>query len=313
VSSSWLNYHHLLYFWTVARAGSIAAAGKQLRLAHATISMQIKTLEDQLGVELFDRSGRRLELTETGQLVFGYADNIFSLGRELVDVLQDNPVGRLRLRVGVHPAVPELIVGRLLEPALRVGGGMQMICHEDRAAALLNRLTNHELDLVISDAPLGPDSSVPFNHLLGQSGVSFFAAPELAAELRSEFPRSLDGVRFLLPLPGSSLRRELGRWFDIADIRPDVVGQFEGSALLTVFGQSGLGVFAGPSVIEGAIEQRYGVQAIGRTEDIHERFYAITVDRRIRHPGVVAISEFAKSTLLTMGDVGRRSESQLSE
>jgi LysR family transcriptional activator of nhaA len=298
--SPWLNYHHLLYFWTVAREGSIAAAGKRLRLAHATISMQIKTLEDQLGVELFDRSGRKLELTEMGQLVFGYADNIFSLGRELVDVLQDGASANPRLRIGIHTAVPKLVAYRLIEPALRLGEGLQVICYEDRFSQLLTRLAGHELDLVISDSPLGPDSNVEaFSHLLGQSSVSFFAAPHLAEQLRSDFPRSLDRARFLLPLPGSMIRRELGRWFEAEDLQPEIVGQFEGSALLTVFGQSGLGAFAGPSVIEAELEQQYGVHAIGRTDAIHERFYAITADRRIRHPGVVAISQSAKATMFS--------------
>jgi LysR family transcriptional activator of nhaA len=297
VSNQWLNYHHLLYFWTVAREGSIGAAGTRLSLAHPTISRQIKTLEDQLGVALFDRSGRKLALTEVGRIVFRYADNIFSLGRELVDVLQEAPHGRLRLRVGVDHALPKLVAYRLIEPALRAGEGLQVICHEDHFEGLLARLSRHELDLIISDTPLQPDSTIKAcNHLLGQSGVSFFAAPALAEQLVGEFPRSLDGMRFLLPLHGTVLRRELDRWFEAEGLRPDGVGQFEGSGLLGVFGQFGVGVFAGPSVIEAEIEQQLGVRAIGRTDDIHERFYAITEERRLRHPGVVAIARAAKST-----------------
>lgn len=295
--NQWLNYHHLLYFWTVAREGSIGAAGTRLQLAHPTISRQIKTLEDQLGVTLFDRSGRKLALTEVGRIVFRYADNIFSLGSELVDVLQDAPHGRLRLRVGIDHSIDKLMAYRLLEPALRDGEGLQVIGHEDHFEQLLNRLARHELDLVISNTPLGPDSNIKAcNHLLGQSPVSFFAAPARAEQLRSEFPRSLNGTRFLLPLHGSVIRRELDRWFEAEQLRPDIVGQFEGSALLTVFGQLGVGVFAGPSVIEAEIEQQLGVETIGRTDMIHERFYAISEERRIRHPGVVAIIRSAKAT-----------------
>jgi LysR family transcriptional activator of nhaA len=269
----------------------------RLSLAHPTISRQIKTLEDQLGVTLFDRSGRKLALTEVGRIVFRYADNIFSLGRELVDVLQEAPYGRLRLRVGIDHALSKLIAYRLIEPALRAGEGLQVICHEDQFDGLLARLARHELDLVISDTPLATDSTIKAcNHLLGQSGVSFFAGPALAEQLTAEFPRSLEGTRFLLPMHGTVLRRELDRWFESEGLRPDPVGQFEGSALLSVFGQFGVGVFAGPSAIEAEIEQQLGVRAIGRTDAIHERFYAITEERRLRHPGVVAISRSAKST-----------------
>jgi len=300
-ATSWLNYHHLLYFWTVASEGSIAAASKRLRLAQPTISTQLKTLEDQLGVALFDRSGRKLELTEVGKLAFRYADDIFSLGRELVETLHVGSHARpLRLNVGVTPMIPKLIAYRLLEPALRLGEGMAVSCQQDRFDHLLTRLARHELDLVISDVPLGPDISVKaFNHLLGQSAISFFASPTMAGKLRRNFPASLDRARFLLPMPGAMLRRELDRWFDAEQIKPDIVGQFDDSALLKVFGQSGFGVFAGPSVIEDEITRQYDVQVVGRSDAIHERIYAITVERRIRHPGVVAVSQTAKTSLFS--------------
>lgn len=300
-ASSWLNYHHLLYFWTVAREGSIAAASKRLRLAQPTISTQLKSLEEQLGVTLFDRSGRKLELTEVGKLAFQYADEIFSLGRELVDTLHTGPLARpLRLTIGITHVIPKLIAYRMIEPALRLGDGVAVECHHDRFDQLLTRLARHELDLVIADVPLGPEVSVKaFNHPLGHSEISFFAAPSLASKLRRNFPSSLDHAPFLLPLPGAMLRRELDRWFEAEDLHPDIVGQFDDSTLLKVFGQAGMGVFAGPSVIEAEIEQQYGVQRVGRTDAIHERFFAITVERRIRHPGVVAISEAAKTTLFS--------------
>ncbi len=295
----WLNYHHLLYFWMVAKEGSIAAASKRLHLSQPTISTQIKTLEDQLGVPLFDRSGRRLLLTETGRVAFRYADEIFSLGRELLDVLHERPLGRpLRLVVGVTYVIPKLIAYRLIEPALRLGEGLHVVCQEDRFDRLLAQLARHELDLVISDVPLGSDVSVKaFNHPLGQCGLSLFAAPALAAKLKRGFPRSLDRAPFLLPMPGTMIRRELDRWFDELDVHPEILGQFDDSALMKVFGQSGVGAFAGPSAIEKEIKRQYNVQVIGRTDAIKEQFYAITVERRLKHPGVVLISESAKSAL----------------
>jgi LysR family transcriptional activator of nhaA len=299
-ASTWLNYHHLLYFWTVAREGSVVAASRKLRLAQPTISTQIKTLEEQLGVALFDRSGRRLELTEAGRETFRYADEIFSLGRELVEHLQGGGLARSRLNIGITHVVPKLVAYRLIEPALSLEAGMSVHCQHDRFERLLTRLAAHEVDLIVSDVPLGPGVSVKaFNHLLGQSEVSFFAVPALAAKLRRGFPSSLDGAPLLLPMPGAMLRRELDRWFEAEGLRPQIVGEFDDSALLKVFGQSGAGVFAGPSVIEDEIKQQYGVNLVGRTNAIHERFYVITVERRLRHPGVVAISTTAKSTLFT--------------
>lgn len=295
----WINYHHLLYFWMVAKEGSIAEAAKRLRLSQPTISTQIRLLEEVLEVELFDRSGRRLVLTEAGRTALRYAEEIFGLGREMVDVLHDRPTGRpLQMTVGVTNVVPKLIAYRLLVPALGLPGGLHVVCREDRFDSLLAQLARHELDLVLSDAPIGSDISVKaFNHLLGSCGVTFFAAPALARKVRRGFPSSFDRAPFLLPMPGSSVRRELDRWFDKLDLRPEVVGQFDDSALLKVFGQSGVGVFAGPSAIEQEIKREYDVQVVGRTDEIQERFYAITVERRLKHPGVLAISESAKATL----------------
>lgn len=295
----WINYHHLLYFWMVAKEGGIAAAAKRLRLSQPTISTQIRTLEHTLGVELFDRSGRRLVLTEAGRVALRYADEIFALGNELTGVLHEQVTGRpLRMVVGITYVIPKLIAYHLLEPALRLGDGLHVECREDHFDRLLGQLARHELDLVISDVPLGPEVSVrAFNHLLGSCGLSFFAAPALAGKLRRNFPASLDRAPFLAPMPGSAVRRELDRWFGDQGLQPEFVGQFDDSALLKVFGQSGVGAFAGPSVIEAEIKRQYGVQVIGQTSDIVDRFYAITVERRLKHPGVVAISEAAKSEL----------------
>ena len=295
----WINYHHLLYFWMVAKEGSIAAAAKRLRLSQPTISTQLRTLENALDVSLFDRSGRRLVLTEEGQLALRYAEEIFGLGRELLDALRDNVSDRpLKMIVGVTYVIPKLIAYELLQPALSLEQGLAVECHEDRFDRLLGRLSRHELDMVLSDVPIGPDISVKaYNHLLGSCGVSFFAAPKLAAKYRRGFPQSLDRAPFLLPMTGCSVRRELDRWFDKLDISPETVGEFDDSALLKVFGQSGVGVFSAPSVIEAEIIRQYGVKVVGQTDDIQERFYAITVERKLKHPGVVAISETAKAEL----------------
>jgi LysR family transcriptional activator of nhaA len=294
----WLNYHHLLYFWTVAREGGLAAASKRLHLAQPTISTQLRQLEERLGVRLFDRSGRRLQLTEAGKLALRYADDIFGLGRELVDALQDRPGGPLRLVVGVTDTVHKMVAYRLIEPALRLPGGVRVECPGDKLDRLLTRLAGHQLDLILSDAPLPPQSDVKaFNHPLGHSGVTLFAAAPLAARLRRGFPRSLDGAPFLLPTAGAPLRRELTRWFDRHELRPDITAEFDDTALLKVFGQAGVGVFAGPAVLEDEVARQYKVEPIGRADGLAERFYAISGERRIKHPGVVAISTNARAEL----------------
>ncbi len=294
----WLNYHHLLYFWTVAREGGLAAASRRLHLSQPTISTQLRQLEERLGVRLFDRSGRRLQLTEAGKLALRYADDIFGLGRELVDALQDRPGGPLRLVVGVTDTVHKMVAYRLIEPALRLPGGVRVECPGDKLDRLLARLAGHQLDLILSDSPLPPQSDVKaFNHPLGHSGVAFFAAAPLAARLRRGFPGSLDGAPFLLPTPGAPLRRELTRWFDRHELRPDVAAEFDDTALLKVFGQAGVGVFAGPAVLEDEVARQYKVEPIGRADGLVERFYAISGERRIKHPGVVAISTSARAEL----------------
>lgn len=295
---SWLNYHHLLYFWTVAKEGSVAAAAKKLRLAQPTISTQIKALEEQLGVTLFDRSGRALELTEVGQYVFRYADSIFSLGREMVESLKDGATARQPLRIGLTQAIPKLVVYRLLEPALGVDTA-PVICTEDGLDRLLKRLVSHDLDVIISDAPVGPDAGVNAHcQLLGRSPVSFFAAPTMAKKLGRDFPRSLTNAPLLLPLH-SILRREIDQWLAAQRLQPQIVGEFDDSALIKVFGQSGVGAFVASSVIEAEIVEQYRVQVFGRCDAIHESFYAISVDRRITHPGVLAISRLDRGDIFS--------------
>jgi len=293
----WLNYHHLLYFWTAAREGGVTRAAKKLRLAQPTVSEQIKRLEELLGGQLFDRKGRALVLTELGRTVYGYADEIFSLGRELLDAAKAQGAARpRRLVVGVADVLPKLIVYRLLEPALELG--IELVCREDYIDQLLASLSIHELDLVLSDSPLAPNVGVrAFSHLLGESSLSFFAIKEQAARLKRGFPGSLAGERFLYPEQQTVLRRLLDQYFEDHAVRPKFAAEFADSALAMSFGQAGAGIFAGPTVLEREIKKQYGVAVIGRAKQLRERYYAISAERRLVHPGVVAISQAARRLL----------------
>jgi LysR family transcriptional activator of nhaA len=295
----WLNYHHLLYFWTVARVGSIAKASRELSLAQPTISGQIRSLEESLDVKLFERAGRGLKLTEMGHIVFRYADEIFSIGRELMDTVKGRPVDRpLHLRVGVSDAVPKLISQRLLAPALHMDDPVQIVCIENKTDRLLAELSIHGLDLVIADAPIAGEAKVrAYNHLLGETSVSFLAVPKLARHHKGDFPGCLDGAPLLLPAEGTVLRRALDHWFEDLDLRPRIVAEFDDTALLKAFGQAGEGIFPGPAAIAKTIVDQYGVRVLGTTDAVRERFYAITVERRIKHPAVVEISRFARERL----------------
>lgn len=293
----WLNYHHLFYFWVVAKEGSIAQASRELRLAHPTISAQIHRLEDVLGQKLFDRKGRHLVLTEFGRVAHRYADEIFSLGREFMDTAKGQPSGRpIRFVVGISDVLPKSIVYRILEPAFRLEENLRVICREDRSAdGFMGELAMHTVDVVLSDAPAGPGTSVQaFSHPLGECGTAFFAASELAKACRRRFPGSLDGVPFLLPGGNSALRRTLEEWFDSLKIRPKVVAEVDDAALAKVVGEAGFGVFAAPSVVEKEVLQRYRVELVGRVEEVRQRFFAISVERKIRHPAVLAISDAAR-------------------
>ena len=296
----WLNYHHLLYFWTVAREGTIARASQELRLAQPTISGQIRVLEDQLGEKLFQRSGRNLVLTDMGRVVYRYADDIFSLGRELMDTLKDRPTGRpMRFQVGVADEVSKMIAYRLLEPAMRLPQQVQIVCRDGAADRLLTELATHSLDLVIADTPISPAIKVKaFSHALGETPVTVFATAKLAAARRKNFPRSLDGAPFLLPTSGKTLRRTLDQYFDQQSIRPRVVAELDDSALMTTFGQAGAGLFVAPTVIEKEVLRQFDVAIVGRLDAVRERYFAISVERRLKHPAVVAISEAANEMLM---------------
>jgi LysR family transcriptional activator of nhaA len=296
----WLNYHHLLYFYTVAREGSVTRAAQVLRLAQPTLSGQIRRLEEVLDEKLFVRQGRHLVLTDVGRTVYRYADEIFALGRELMDTLRGRPTSRpARLLVGIADVVPKLVAHRLLETALRLEDPVQLVLREGKTDDLLAALATQAFDLVISDSPLGSHLKVrAFNHLLGSCGVGFFAAPALAARHRSSrFPQCLDGAPMLLPTDNTVLRRSLEQWFERIGVRPRVVAEIEDSALLKVFGQHGEGLFPAPEIMAGEIRRRHGVRTVGRTEEVREQFYAISIERRIKHPAVAAITERAREEI----------------
>jgi LysR family transcriptional activator of nhaA len=293
----WLNYHHLLYFWTVAREGGISKAAAKLSLSQPTISAQIKLLEDALGERLFQRQGRTLVLTEVGRVVDRYATEIFTAGGELLETLKGRPSGRApRLAVGVANAVPKLVVYRLLRPAIEKPDSLQIACSEGDPEQLLAQLATHTLDVVISDMPAPPHFRVKvFNHLLGESGITFFAGKALAQRLRRRFPRSLSDAGMLLPTINTSLRRALEQWFEAKGVRPVVAGEFEDPALLTTFGESGRAVFPAPTAIEGEVMRSHRVAVVGRTSAVRERYYAISVERRLTHAGVAAITSAART------------------
>jgi LysR family transcriptional activator of nhaA len=296
----WLNYHHLRYFWAVARDGGVTRASETLHVSQPTVSAQIRALEDALGEKLLARKGRSLALTDAGRVVFRYADEIFGLGRELLDTVKGRPTGRpTRLVVGIADAVPKLIAYRLLEPALRLPEPVRIVCNEDRLDRLLAELALHGLDLVIADSPARPAAARVrvFTHLLGESPIAMYAKPSLAKRYKRGFPDSLTGAPLLLPTASATLRRMLDHWLDARDVRPRVIGEFEDSALMKAFGQAGLGVFPSPQAIEDEIRGQYGVEALGTLDGITERFYAISVERRIKHPGLIAISNAARRSL----------------
>lgn len=294
---AWLNYHHLLYFWTVARTGTIAAASKELLLSQPTISTQLKTLEDSLGQKLFQRQGRRLALTDVGRTTYRYADDIFRLGRELQETLARGPVGQqMRLTVGVVDVIPKMVAERLLVPAYEAVPDLQLECLELPLPQLLSRLALHEFDVVFADQPAPPDVKVrAYSHKLGESGTSFFGLKGVSAG--KKFPQLLEGAPMLLPSEGAAIRSELDGWFRKKGVRPKVVGEFDDSALIRVFGLRGRGVFSAPTAIEAEMLAGTQLELLGRTDEVRQSYYAISVDRRLRHPAVVAIADSAKTEL----------------
>jgi LysR family transcriptional regulator, transcriptional activator of nhaA len=294
-----MNYNHLYYFWTVAKEGGIAAACERLHLTPQTVSGQLKVLEEALGAKLFSRAGRKLVLTDTGRVAFNYADEMFRLGAEMTEVLEGRAGGQpLAFTVGIVDVVPKMIAYRLLEPALHLSEPVHIVCREGKLDSLLADIALHKLDIVIADTPVGTTLNVrAFNHLLGECGITFFAARTLAARYRRRFPHSLADAPMLLPTTSTAVRGALMQWLDQQGIRPRIVGEFDDSALMNAFGQRAVGVFVAPSVVEQEITRQYDVRPIGRTDRVRERYYAISAERRLRHPAVVAVSQAARAEL----------------
>jgi LysR family transcriptional activator of nhaA len=292
----WINYNHLYYFWVVAREGGVVRASEELMVSQPTVSAQLKELESALGHKLFDRVGRGLVPTDAGRIAFNYANEMFSLGQELVDALDRQPAERaMKLAVGVLDVLPKPVVSRLLQPALKLPRPVRLVCREDKADRLLADLASRRTDVVLSDSPIGTSVQARgFNHLLGDSGVSFFATRELAARCRKGFPKSLDGVPILLPTEHTQVRRSLNQWFDARRIHPLVAGEFDDSALLFWFGRTGAGVFPAPTVIAAELRRELGVSLVGQTEAVRERFYAISLEENPDHPAALAICNAAR-------------------
>lgn len=295
----WLNYNHLQYFWAVAKEGSVVAACRRLHVAQPTVSGQLRVLERSLGHKLFERKGRGLTLTEMGQIVFRYADDLFAIGAELLDAVSGRtPEDRLRLRVGVADVLPKLVVYRMLLPVLAMPERVRLVCMEGKSAELLQQLSVNELDVVLSDTPTAPHGSVKaYNHRLGESGLGVFGSPSLVRRYRKEFPRSLDDAPFLLSTRNTTVRQSLDRWMESQGIRPHIVGEFEDSALLKAFGQSGAGFFVAPVLIQREIREQHGVRVLGRLPGAKEQFYAISMERRIKHPAVAVLTDAARAGL----------------
>ncbi|HEX8253999.1 MAG TPA: transcriptional activator NhaR [Thermoanaerobaculia bacterium] len=302
----WLNYHHLLYFWVVAREGSIAKATKKLNLTQPTISTQLRQLEDSLGEKLFAKSGRGLVLTEAGKIALRYADEIFALGRELRDTLRDRPTGRpVRVTIGIADVVPKLLAYRVLRPAFAAAAEIEMVCREASPETLIALLGQHEVDLVISDAPASGTPLRTYSQLLGESGTTFFAAPALANSAKKHFPKSLHGAPLLMPGEGTQLRRALELWLDSTGIVPKRVGEFDDLALMSAFGRAGAGIFPAPSAIEDELESQFNVRVVGRLPDVRQRFYAVSAERKIKNPIVSAITAAARREVFEGGSHDR--------
>ncbi|WP_246614997.1 transcriptional activator NhaR [Agarivorans litoreus] len=294
-----INYKHLHYFWVAAKQGGIARASELLHITPQTISGQISLLEQHFGSALFSKVGRNLELTETGRLALSYADEIFTLGDELEDSLRQGSAERPQLlKVGIAEVVPKTIAYRLLEPAYNMGEPLRMLCKENTLENLLAELALNRLDLVLADGPVPPGLGVRgFNHALGESGVSFVASPNIAKSLHANFPACLDGAPLLIPSEINLMHVRLLQWFDKQNIHPQIMGEFDDSALMKTFGQAGVGAFIVPTAIADEVVNQYGVELIGSIQDVREQFFAITAERRIANPAVVAITESAREWL----------------
>ncbi len=290
-----LNYKHLHYFWMVAKSGGVIHAGEKLHVTPQSISTQIRQLEATIGSTLWRRAGRKLELTETGQLVLEYADRMFTVGEALKDALREKPTAaRPVFRVGVTGSVVKVVASRLLEPVLRMPTPPRLMCREGRLKELMALLAVHDLDLVITDRPMHSSMYARgYNHLLLECGATFLAAPALARRFRGRFPHALEGAPMLLPGGDSAVRPLLLAWFDAMGVRPDVIGDFDDTAVMKAFGQAGAGIFMLPTLVARETAKQFGVTPIGSTDEVLHRVYAVTGERRLTHPAVLAIQAAA--------------------
>ena len=298
-----MNFKHLYYFWVTAKAGGIMRAGEQLHITPQTLSGQIKLLEEWLGRKLFRKSGRQLVLTEDGRLALDYAEKIFTLGAEMESALRQARGERrvLDFRVGVADSVAKSVAYRLLEPAMSVPEPVKLICSEGKFSDLLAQLALHRLDLVIADEPLSRRISVKaFNHPLGSSTMSFFCAPGLRSRIKGDFPHCLHGMPMLMQGAAASVRQQLEGWLTRHQIHPEVIAEFDDVALLKAFGREGRGVFMAPTILEAETLVQFEVELIGRTDELVEEFFAVSVERRVTHPCVMAITDAARGQLFNV-------------
>lgn len=286
-----LNYRHLYFFWVVAKEGSITQAAERLGLAIQTISTQLGLLEQSIGKSLFAPQGRRLVLTEAGRIALRYADQIFLLGEQMQDALADSEIGRtMRLTVGLSDSLPKLIASRVLQAALQLPEKIKLVCYEDRFETLLGDLSVHKLDVVLADRPVQSGTTLRvFSHLLGESDIMLFGVPALAKKFSPGFPESLNGAPLLLPTRNNAIRGRIDHWFETHNLRPDIVGEFDDNALLNTFGRNGMGLFPAPSALIKDVDAQFGAMPVGELQNVHEQFYAISNERKIKHPAVDAI------------------------
>lgn len=291
MKSTGLNFHHLYYFWVVAKEGGVTRAAERLGVAVQTISMQLSLLEQSIGKSLLTQQGRRLVLTEAGRMALGYADQIFLLGEQMQEALAENDIGRtIRLTVGISDALPKLVAYRLLEAVLQMPDKVRLTCYEGKFESLLADLALHKLDLVLTDRPISPGTSLRvFSHLLGECDITLFGTPALAQKYKEGFPANLNGAPLLMPTRNSAVRGQVDQWFELNNLQPEIVGEFEDSALLKTFGRSGLGLFPAPALLAKDIEMQFGAVPIGDLPGVQEQFFGILTERKIKHPAVEAI------------------------
>lgn len=298
----WLNYHHLFYFWLTVKTGTVSAAAESLHLARPTVAAQIKDLEKSVGQKLFDKQGRGLVLTEFGKQVHQYADEIFAIGHELREFIKTGHQGnRKRFVVGLPDVVPKHVAFELLKPALHMKNRPRTICYEGKLARLLADLALHKLDLVISDSPAPPNLEFKvYSHKLGECGMSMLATPSLAKQYKPGFPQSLTDAPCLMPTDHTAVRRSLDIWMDQNEIYPDIIAEFEDSALLKVFGQAGEGIFPVPTAIENLVKKQYGVRLVGRIPEVLDKFYAISAEKRVHHDATLLVVKQARNKLFEL-------------